>query len=72
MTESQQTQVFTAGLGDPLRTDIELRQPMTLEGAMYLTRAYERRANIQHVEAMLVSLSVGAESAACCLPSRST
>jgi hypothetical protein len=31
----------TAGLGDPLRIDVELQRPMTLEDAMGLSRAYE-------------------------------
>jgi hypothetical protein len=43
MTPMQQTQMFTAGLGEPLRTDVELAAPTDLQAAMRLARAYERR-----------------------------
>jgi hypothetical protein len=41
VTEPQQIAIFTAGLGDPLRIDVELQKPLTLEEAAALTRAYE-------------------------------
>jgi hypothetical protein len=35
--------MFSAGLGEPLRTDVELATPSDLQSAMSLTQAYERR-----------------------------
>lgn len=46
MTQLQQTQMFTAGLGEPLRTDVEPLTPTTLQRAMHLARAYERRMDL--------------------------
>jgi hypothetical protein len=43
LSPSQQVNMFTAGLGEPLRTDVELQNPTTLQYAMSLARAYERR-----------------------------
>jgi len=43
VTETQQIDIFTAGLRNPLRTDVELQKPATLEDAVGLARAYERR-----------------------------
>jgi hypothetical protein len=43
MTPMQQTQMFTAGLGEPLRTNVELAVPTDLQAAMCLARAYEWR-----------------------------
>jgi hypothetical protein len=42
MTPMQQTQMFTIGLGEPLRTNVELAAPIDLQAAMHLARAYER------------------------------
>jgi hypothetical protein len=39
----QQVNMFTTGLGEPLRTDVELQSPTQLQTAMSLARAYERR-----------------------------
>lgn len=41
VTEPLQVAFFTAGLRDPLLTDVELRQPATLEDAMWLACALE-------------------------------
>jgi hypothetical protein len=41
--EPQQIAIFTAGLGDPLRIDVELQKPLTLEEVAALARSYERR-----------------------------
>jgi hypothetical protein len=41
MTPMQQTQMFTVGLGEPLRTGVELAVPTDLQAAMRLARAYE-------------------------------
>jgi hypothetical protein len=43
LTENQQVQLFTVGLGEPLSLDVQLQNPQTLETAMSLARAYERR-----------------------------
>lgn len=43
ITELQQIDIFTTGLGDPLRIDVELHHPVSLEDAMGLARSYERR-----------------------------
>lgn len=43
LSQRQQTNLFTAGLGEPLRTDVELQGPTNLQAAINLARAYERR-----------------------------
>jgi hypothetical protein len=43
VTEPQQIAIFTVGLGDPLRIDVELQKPSTLEEAATRARAFERR-----------------------------
>jgi hypothetical protein len=43
VTEPQQIAIFTAGLGDPLRIDVELQKPSTLEEAAALAKAFEQR-----------------------------
>ena len=48
LSPEQQVQLFTGGLPDPIRTDVELQAPADLQHAMYLARAYEHRSvNIQ-------------------------
>lgn len=42
MTEKQHVQFFICGLCNPLHTDVELQNPVTLEAAMSLAWAYER------------------------------
>jgi hypothetical protein len=42
LAEKHQINVFTAGLCNPLKTDVELEHPATLEEAMALARAYEQ------------------------------
>jgi hypothetical protein len=42
LVEKHQVNVFTAGLCNPLKTDIELEHPATLKEAMALARAYEQ------------------------------
>lgn len=42
---TQQVNLYTAGLGEPLRTDVELQAPTHLQTAMSPARAYERREN---------------------------
>jgi hypothetical protein len=43
LTEHQQVQLFTIGLGKPLRTDVALQRPKTLDEEIMLARAYEQR-----------------------------
>jgi hypothetical protein len=43
LSEAQQIQMFITGLGDPLRTDVALQQPTTLDDAVIFTRSYEQR-----------------------------
>lgn len=43
MAERQHLQIFTNSLRNPLRTDVELQNPATLETRMSLARAYEKR-----------------------------
>jgi hypothetical protein len=43
LAEKHQISIFTVGLRNPLRTDVELEHPATLEHAMVLTRIYEQR-----------------------------
>jgi hypothetical protein len=43
LTESQQIQLFLAGLQEPLSIDVQLQGPQSLETAMSLARAHERR-----------------------------
>jgi hypothetical protein len=42
VTEPQQIAIFTTGLEDPLRIDVELQKTLTLEEVAALARAYER------------------------------
>ena len=46
VTERQQIDIFTAGLRNPLRIDVELQRPDSMEDAMGLARAFERRLEI--------------------------
>ena len=46
LTEPDQITIFTAGLGEPLKTDVELQAPSTLEDAMGLARTYKRRSTM--------------------------
>ena len=41
LSSKQQVQLFTAGLRNPLKTDVELQNPSNLQTAMSLARAYE-------------------------------
>jgi len=44
LTASQKAELFTGGLPDHIRMDVELRHPEDLQTAMHLARAFERRA----------------------------
>jgi hypothetical protein len=41
-----QVQLFTPGLREPIRTDVELQNPASLQMAMALARAYEKRTQV--------------------------
>jgi hypothetical protein len=43
LTPYQQAQLFTGGLSDHIRIDVELHDPQDLQCTMALARAYERR-----------------------------
>uniref|UniRef100_A0A0A8XV04 Retrotransposon gag domain-containing protein n=1 Tax=Arundo donax TaxID=35708 RepID=A0A0A8XV04_ARUDO len=46
VTEQQQVDLFTAGLCNLLRVDVEMQHPDSLEDAIGLARAFERRLQI--------------------------
>jgi hypothetical protein len=46
LREKHQIHLFTAGLPEPLKTDVELQQPPTLEDAMNFSRAFARCQNV--------------------------
>jgi len=46
ITERQQIDIFTAGLGNLMCIDVEMQKPESFEDAMTLARAYERRLAI--------------------------
>jgi hypothetical protein len=44
ITGDHKVQIFVVGLGEPLRTDVALQRPSTLDVAVMYARAYEHRA----------------------------
>jgi hypothetical protein len=46
LSDHQLVQIYTAGLGNPLKTDVALRRPVVLDDAIMLTRAYEQRLQL--------------------------
>ncbi len=46
LSERQQVQLFTAGLVNPLKTDVALCRPQSLDDAIMLARAYEQRVQV--------------------------
>jgi hypothetical protein len=38
--------LFTAGLGEPMTSDVEMQRPIDLQAAMSLERAFEHRASV--------------------------
>jgi hypothetical protein len=44
LEKQQQVNIYTAGLLEPLKTDVELQNPHDMEMSMSLARAYKRRA----------------------------
>ncbi|KAG8082060.1 hypothetical protein GUJ93_ZPchr0014g46778 [Zizania palustris] len=47
LTEQQLIQIYTAGLVNPLKTDVALRQPATLDDAIMLALACEQRMTLE-------------------------
>lgn len=47
LTEKQQVQLFIAGLVNPLKTDVALQRPASLDDAIMLARAYEQRQMLE-------------------------
>jgi len=50
LQEQDQIDIFTGGLRNPLQTDVELQHPTTLDDAMALARAFERRLELDEDE----------------------
>jgi hypothetical protein len=46
LREEHHIHLFTAGLPEPLKIDLELQQPPTLEDVMNFSRAFARRQNV--------------------------
>jgi hypothetical protein len=46
LTEQQLVHIYTAGLVNPLKTDVALRRPANLDDAIMLARAYEQRMQL--------------------------
>jgi hypothetical protein len=44
LTEPQQIQLFTTSLGEPLRTDVALQRPSSLDEAIMFARAYKQHS----------------------------
>lgn len=63
VTEVQQVAFFRNGLDEPLKTDVELRRPTTLEDAMGLAHAFERRLFVVAAQAPPRSTSLGSVAA---------
>jgi hypothetical protein len=47
LTEQQLVYIYTAGLVNPLKTDVALRRPANLDDAIMLARAYEQRMQLE-------------------------
>jgi hypothetical protein len=54
ISESHQIQLFTAGLGKPLCTDVSMQKPEMLNEAIMYARAYEQRDHKPQVLAALM------------------
>jgi hypothetical protein len=46
-TEQQLFYIYTAGVVNPLKTDVALRRPSNLDNAIMLARAYEQRMQLE-------------------------
>ena len=72
VTEPQQIDLFTAGLLNPLQVDVEMQRPTTLEDAMSLARAFERRLKVEDGAATTVASSPVRPPPSTRLPARSS
>jgi hypothetical protein len=45
LSPDHQMSLFTAGLGEPMTSDVEMQKPNDLQAVMSLTRAFEHRAS---------------------------
>jgi hypothetical protein len=50
LTKQQLVQIYTAGLVNPLKTDVALRRPANLDDAIMLARTYEQRMQLSLVD----------------------
>jgi hypothetical protein len=57
LTEPQQVQLFTTGVGEPLRTDVALQRPSSLDEAIMLARTYEQHTLLPSMAAAPISKS---------------
>lgn len=65
LTSKQQVQLFTAGLRNPLKIDVELQNPSNLQTAMSLAHAYEHRGEDDAADSLppICRSSIGRSSA---------
>jgi hypothetical protein len=57
--QSQQIQLFITGLGDPLRLDVTLQQPSSMDDAVIFARAYEQRLALRETGPQYTARSAG-------------
>nr|CAB3465822.1 unnamed protein product [Digitaria exilis] len=61
VSEAQQLSIFMVGLLEPLKTDVELQKPTTLDDAMALARAFERRLQVDTPPFLLALVVLNAQ-----------
>jgi hypothetical protein len=59
ITEPQQIQLFITGLGDPLRLDVALQQPSSMDDVVIFARAYEQRLASREMGSQYTTRGVG-------------
>jgi hypothetical protein len=59
ITESQQIQLFITGLGDPLRLDVALQQPSSMDTAVIFAQAYEQRLALRETGPQYMARGAG-------------
>jgi hypothetical protein len=50
LSDHKLVQIYTAGLSNPLKTDVALRRPVTLDDTIMLARAYEQRMQLHPMD----------------------
>jgi hypothetical protein len=50
LSDHQLVQIYTSGLVNPLKTDVALRRPATLDDAIMLARPYEQRLQLHQTD----------------------